>query len=163
MVGNSVKYRKIVSGLIKKSFPKLNCFKIFVNEIPFFGVKYFAGYTYCIFFGLIMVNTNCKEYPKEAIVALLAHELSHAEEIREMSFIGLIKFGFKWFFTKKCKAEFETSADKRTIEKGYARGRYLLARHTEKKKDKESLKKKLEKGYLDSKQIKTYAKKIGKW
>jgi len=163
MTDYSKKYRKIVDKLIKEDFRGLKNRKIFVNEVYFFGLKYSAGVAYFVFFDFLTVNKKCRGYSNGAVIGLMVHELSHLEEIQEMSFIEKIVFGFKWLFTKKRKAEFEASADKRTIEKGYAKNRYELAKYLEGKDTKEYLKSRIAKGYLSSKQIKSYAKKMEKW
>jgi len=89
---------------------------------------------------LILAFPKAKNYSEDHLRGLLAHELAHYELILNMNFIEKLKFAFKWLFTKKGKAWFETEADKYAI--FYRR------------KDR---------GYLSSKQIKAYAKKIGKW
>src|SRR3989344_1164475 len=133
-------YKKIVDELIKKSFSGLKNRKILVNEVYFFGLKYSAGVVYFVFFDLLAVNKKIRGYSKDAVIGLMAHELSHIEEIQEMDFIEKINFCFRWAFTSKRRADFETSADKRTIKKGYAKCRYKLAEQIEKTSTKEHLK-----------------------
>jgi len=163
MVDYVARYRKIVDKLIKNDFQGLKNRKIFINEANFFGLKYSAGVAYFLFFDFLTVNRKCRNYPHDAITGLMAHELSHLEEIKEMKFMDKIVFGISWLFTKKGKADFETLADKIAIEKGYGKYRHKLAEQIEKTSTKKHLKSRLAKGYLSSKQIKQYAIKIRKW
>ena len=80
-----------------------------------------------------------------------------------MNYLEFILFGFRWIFTKKGRAWFETQADKMAIEKGYGKGLYLLVNKMEEKNSKAKMRWRRKFGYLSSKEIKAYAKKIGKW
>ena len=138
-------------------------FPLIVSETNFFGLNYSAGYTYGLFFGMILVNKKCRNYSNKAIVGLMAHELSHGESLNKMNFRIFLKFLIKWMFTKKGKSEFETLADRMTIEKGYAQELYALRLNINKKATNERKKIIASKGYMSSKQIRQYAENIGKW
>jgi len=157
------KYKKVVKELIDKSFPRLKKRFVFVVSFPYQINWANAMVVYFGFMVWIVVFPVTKKYSSGEIKALLAHELSHYEIVVNMKFFELFKFGFKWVFTKKWKVWFETAADKYAIEKGYARGLFSRVVKIEKEKTKEYLKLRQGRGYLSSKQIKTYAKKIGKW
>ncbi len=158
-----LKYKKIVDGLIEKSFPNLKGKKIFISDIKFQVRNASATVTYFGFCAWVVVWPASRKYSEKVLRGLFAHELSHYEVILNMDFLEKIKFAFRWLFTKKGKAWFETTADKYAIKKGYAREQHELAKIVEKGKSKEKLKKRHENGYLSSKEIKSYAKSIGKW
>ncbi len=156
-------YKKIVDELVKKSYPKLNPKFIWVTKSPIQISWPSASITYFGFAAWIVVFPKAKNYSEDHLRGLLAHELAHYELILNMNFIEKLKFAFKWLFTKKGKAWFETEADKYAIKKGYFRGLYSLILKLEKSMDKERFYRRKDRGYLSSKQIKAYAKKIGKW
>ncbi len=156
-------YRKIVDGLIKKSFPKLKTRVIFLSKGKIFWIDCFAIVIYFILFSWIFVHPKMDKLPKNQITSVLAHELSHLDIIANLSFFRKVGFGFRWLFTKKGKIDFERNADLLVIKKGYGKGLFERVVQIEKEYNKEKLKKRKLRGYLDSKEIKKYAQKIGKW
>jgi hypothetical protein len=157
------KYQKIVAESIEKSFPRLRRKKIFLSEINIHFGNYSAIVNYFVFFIWIIVHPKVRKYSEPSIKALLAHELSHYEIIINMSFLKKISFAIKWLFTKKYKRNFERDADKYAIKKGYGKDLFNLRKESLKTYSKEESKKVMFRGYLTLKQIKSYARKIGKW
>ncbi len=149
------KYRKLMNEVINKSFIKLRK-KIILTESRFQIVKAHMAITYFGFFAWIVIFPFSKKHSINALKAILAHELSHYELIRNMTFKEKIIFAFSWLFTKKGKAKFETDADKYAIKKGYGKGLLESVKKIEKERSKEDLKKRSKKGYLSSKQIQNY-------
>ena len=156
-------YKRIVKELVEKSFVKLEKKIILVHGVNFQVSTAYASITYLGFMVWIVVFPFSKRCTLPEITSILAHELSHYELILNMGFKEKLKFAFRWLFTKKGKAWFEMRADQYAIEKGYARGLYSRVFGIEKKSKNERLKTRLKKGYLSSKEIKEYAKKIGEW
>jgi len=160
---NTKSYKKIVDDLIEKSFLSLKR-RVIVFYFPCQIVKWAnMGMTYLGPIMLLFVFPRSKGYSDKELMSIFAHELAHYEIIRDKSFFDKICFGFRWLFTKKGKSDFETAADKRAVQYGYAKGLYSRLIRNEKKMTKEQFKKRLSRGYLSSSQIKKYAKKIKKW
>jgi hypothetical protein len=158
------KYKKIINQLIKKSFPELKGKIILVSSFNYQIISWGSAFVFSLgFVSWIFVFPKTRGDSKKHLGALFAHELSHINLIVNMNLFEKIVFAFKWWFTKKTKVRFETQADKHTIKKGYAKCLFDRVKNTEKKRSKEELKKRSARGYLSSKQIKKYAKKIGKW
>ena len=157
------KYKRIVDELVKKSFPKLKEKKIFLTLSKIQLKSAIASVIYFGFGFWIVLFPLSKKYSDNMLKAILAHELSHSEMIFEMSFFKKMKFALKWLFSKKEKSRFETLADKRVIDKGYAKSLFYTVKLIEKIRTKKQLEQRTKDGYLSSKQIKSYAKKIGKW
>lgn len=150
-------YRKIVNQLIKKSFPKLKGFKIIITEKKFGKLGYSAAISYLIFFAWLVIHPKTRKYSKQAVEALLAHELAHIDLIVNMPFSEKIPFAFNWLFTKKGKENFERDADIHTVKKGYGKGLLKAKKRSRKTYTKEQLKKQ-RKGYLSIKQIENLMK-----
>jgi hypothetical protein len=149
---NRVYYKRIVSSMIKKSFPNLSKKKIIVIE---FNSKKYSGGAYKVPFVLfIFINKNLRNYKKKAI-GVLAHELSHLETFEKKGWIRYIIEGILYWISPKKRAEVDKETDKLAIRKGYAKELYIFKNY--KKKNN------LDKYYLSSKEIKSYAKRIGKW
>ena len=151
------RYQKIADKLIKKNFPALQNFKIFLTEKKIFKFRYSGITTYFIFFGLIIIHPKARKYPDSALYALLVHELAHLDIIVRKNFWGKIKLAFKWYFTKKGKIDFETEADTLTVEKGYGYGLVELGKIFSTQKD--AIKNRSKHGYLTLKQIESLLKK----
>lgn len=156
-------YQKIVNDLVEKSFPNLRSKWIIVSCFKFQIKGYYAMVISFGFIAWIWVFPLIEKSSKKGLQAVLAHELGHLEVVKNMGFLKKLKFGFKILFTRRWKAWFENAADKCAIEKGYALGLYENVYRTEKERSKSYLKFRSSKGYLSSKEIKAYAKNIGKW
>lgn len=152
-MNNVDKYRKIVNGLVRKSFPKLKDYKIILTEGKILNARYSAVTSYFIFFSWIHVHPKVRNYSDNAIESLFAHELAHIDLIVNINFFQKIKFAFSWLFTKKGKEKFERDADILTVRKGYDKGLIKLKEESRKTYAKEQLKKR-RKGYLTTKEIK---------
>lgn len=150
----SLDYQKTADNLIKKDFPKLGKVKIKVFELKF--TKFYG--LYIPLFNLIGINKFCRNFSKEEVQGILVHELCHAELFRGMGFWKGVVFYLKYSFFHSVKKKEEDRADKRTIEKGYARDLILSSIRLEKDYPKTK-----DKNYMSSKRVKEYAQKIGKW
>lgn len=151
------KYKKVIDGLIKKSFPKLKDKKIFISEVPNFK-KWNAGVWYFIFFNWILVCKKVRDYPIKELKALFAHELGHIEYFENLNLLEKMEYGLKWLFSKKIRAEFETKTDSLVIKKGYGKELLKLVQRGEKIRTKGERLKRKEQGYLTSNQIKKLIK-----
>ena len=140
------KYRKIVDELIKEHFPRLKGKIIIIAEKKIWNLRYSATTTYLVFFSWIAIHPKMRNYLNDGVKAILVHELSHLDIIAEKNLFEKIKFGFSWLFTKKGKFNFERDADKRTIEKGYAKGLIKGIRVAAKTYDKNWLKERVKRG-----------------
>ncbi len=156
----SMKYREISKGIIDGSFPLLKKRLIIVREFKIFNFEYVAVVFPFLFFALIGIHTKCRKFSLNDIIYLFAHEFAHFEILIKMNFFEKIVFGFKWLFFKKWKSWFERSCDLLVIERGYGEGLLKFANSIEKEKSNEELKKRNNKGYLSSKEIKYYIQKF---
>ena len=147
------KYKKIVDGLVEKSFPGLKGKKIKIFE---FGITNLYGLF--IPMNFIGLHKKCRSFSNKIIKGILVHELCHAEFSNKVKFLKrfLILMGY-WFFPRLRMRE-EIKTDKLSIKKGYGKELFELARKIELDLDRKDVR------YgLSSEQIKSYAKKIGKW
>ena len=158
------KYRKIVNDLIKKSFPKLKNEDVQIYEIPKWIVWWVNGF---VFNRYIFVTSRLREFNIKAQIGFFAHELCHVEDSQNrpffLEFFYFMKGNLKWLFFAFSSQKRERKTDLKTIKKGYAKGLYQFEVLREKKFSKKKLSNLLARGYLASRQIKSYAKKIGKW
>ena len=60
--------------------------------------------------------------PKEALSAILTHELAHVEDYSGRSAAGLAVLGLRYFISPGFRAEYERSADRRAVCLGHAAG-----------------------------------------
>jgi len=147
------KYRKIVSELIRRSFPVLKSKKIKVIEYNFFH-----GYAFYLpVINVIGINKKCSAFSDKEKKGLLVHELCHAEQSNNVGFLkNILWFISYWIFSRKIKKKTEIEADKLVIKKGYAKNLFVSTKKFESEFEK------MRYGF-SLKQIKSYAKKIGKW
>lgn len=122
------KTRRMVSGIIEKSFPELKKTKV---EIKIFqsGTNYFKSqFSFPSFLTfrklrcIIFVNPEVfnRRAPEDAISAILAHELAHVlyyKNKNRFELLGLISLTDKNF-----TAKFERRADLEAIARGYGEG-----------------------------------------
>ncbi len=145
------KYQKIANKLVKKNFidlkeknPKIFEFKIFSTH----GL-------YIPLLNIIGINRKCRYFSKIEIKGILIHELCHAEYSNKIGFLKFFCGFIVYWISPKLKKDIEIKADKLAIERGYA-------------KELSASTKKFESEFgkmiygLSQKQIKSYAKKIGK-
>ena len=156
------KYKKIVDELIEKSFPKLKGKIIFVDFIFY---KNFAAQVFSFgFFKIICLNYDkMKSFSKKELIALFCHELSHFEVFSRKTFFEKIIFILFVLFSRKMRFNNERETDMLAIKKGYGKELFLFASGRNKRYSKEKLTKIYNLGYLTPEEIKSYAKKIGKW
>ena len=157
------KYKRIVDSLIKKSFPELRDKKLFVTETSEVKERYSAMVIKLLIFSWIRVNKRCRKYSNKAVMALFAHELAHQDIIKRMNFSEMISYFWLWPFSWRRRADFENRTDKLVIEKGYARGLSALVKESFIGKSKKFIEHRRKMRYLFPEEIKSYAKKIGKW
>jgi len=170
MVKYKEKYQKIIDELISKSFPSLKKKEIKILKIPFISFLSFGTVVrgkkknYLVLFG---EPKQKKSY--EASVGFLAHELSHLEDLEKLSVLRAfleyniindlsIDFLFLPIFNKM-----ERDADVKAIKKGYAKNLFINHKTVAKRYPKWIQKMAYKRGYFSPEQIKSYAKKIGKW
>ena len=152
------KYQGIANELVRKSFSELRHHKIWVYESHSkrFDKYALADTIYMIFFSIIRIGTILREFPEKSIRGIIAHELCHVEIFKKRRFFDKLFSGLKYNLSKKAQISEEHKTEKLAIRKGYARELYQA------KKVREGLR-----GpspyHLSSKEIKTYAKEIGKW
>lgn len=153
------KYKKIADEIIQKSFPILKNKLIFISEKK--DKNNYSGISHdFVLFKHLGIFKRSRKYSTNALKGLLAHELSHLKNSTKMGFHKKIIYFIKWYFSKKTKAKYETMADLLLIEKGYGKEYSQFLRESLKGKNKNYLKEKLEKGYLNLKQVKEHMKKI---
>ncbi|MBU1051051.1 MAG: hypothetical protein KJ718_00655 [Nanoarchaeota archaeon] len=138
---------------LKQSFPLIKSKKI---QIKFFSSDKYSGgaFWFLPFWRVLFVNRD-RKFNKKEWVGLIAHELAHFEIDQRRGwaktfFVGILY----WIFPDVRKKE-EVQTDKMAIKKGYAREVYALAKKLKNKK--------IRKHYLKPEEIKSYAKKVGKW
>ena len=159
-----LKDKKIVKELVDKSFLELKGRNLYF--FYFSGKKYSGGAWWALpFLRIIFINKK-RKFSKKQLIGVFVHELCHLEIFQKRgwlrtSFLGI----FYWIFPRFRKQE-EDKTEKLAIKKGYARDLYELRQESERKFNKlkrEKLSRKSFEIYLTSKEIKSYAKKIGKW
>lgn len=145
-------YQKIVDDLVKKSFPELGG-KVKVEERDM-SSKARARFT--IFGRKIIVEKSLRKYPDKILKGLFIHELSHFEINRRkhLGWLGTKLDILYCYISKEHIKKIEKSDDMLAIEKGYKKD-LLLTRKILGVKNPER--------YLNLKEIKQYAKGIGKW
>ncbi len=162
------KYQKIVDELVRKSFPELRERKIKIIEFP----NIFIGESFAtngIKNRYIFINKKCRRRKLIVLRGQFAHELSHlVNDYLDKGFLSsvwhlikkIISFGINTEFSRKI----ETQVDKETIRRNYRKERYSLAEDFITFYGQYFLDKKFyPRGYLSPEEIKSYAKKIGKW
>lgn len=154
------KYNKIVRELIKKSFPELKKSIIFINYIDSPYCKHNATVFEFFIFKWIIVFKKAKNYSKDALIGMFAHELSHLAIIKKRNFFQKIAYFWSWPFSKKKRAEFERKTDIEVVKKGYGKQRIELNKFSFKGKTKEQLGEIRKKGYLSNKEIRYHMKKL---
>ena len=151
------KYIRIIKGLISESFPTLRNKKIYVFVLSF---RYYAcSIWFPPFIRFIAVSKRSRRFNDYILQGLLAHELCHQERYIEMGVINYLRFVFKFFTSKAVRTNEENAIDRLVIKKDYAKQLYELSKikHQDRKHEK------INKFYLSLDEIKSYAKKIGKW
>ena len=150
--------KKIIDKLIKKSFPTLKGKKI---SIYYFSWGPFSGAAFWIlpFWRALFINKKRKFNSKE-LTGLLVHELCHFEIYQNRGWLKTNFFGILYWVSFKFRKNEERLVEKMVIRKGYARHTYEQRLSRWNAVDKHH---KLKKIYMSPEEIKTYAKKIGKW
>ena len=148
--------KKLVNKIIKKSFPILKEKEI---NLYYSKIKYqFSGGAYWIlpFLRVLFINRK-RNFTVKELKGLIAHELCHFEIYEKRGWILTIINGIWYYLSPKFRRKEEDLAEKLAIQKGYARETYVLTLKVQK------IKKNISKYYATANEIKSYAKKIGKW
>tara|TARA_Y100000310_G_C20610622_1_gene777782 strand:+ start:270 stop:731 length:462 start_codon:yes stop_codon:yes gene_type:complete len=147
------KYQGIINDLIKKSFPELKTkkFKVFEFDITKFSGGYFP------IINLIGIHKKHRDSSNKVLKGLFVHELCHAEIVEKRSLLKNMLIGIAYWFVDSTRKKEENETDKLIIKKGYSRELFKLT------KLREEEGKEYSKYYLSPQEIKSYAKKIGKW
>ncbi|MEK7432895.1 MAG: hypothetical protein AABZ74_07170 [Cyanobacteriota bacterium] len=127
-VKNIDEIKKMVNEIIVESYPKLKkaniSFKTLKDDSFYFQSTFdFMSILKKNFDYIIMVNTNLfeKNCSKEAVKAILAHELSHTLDYELKGNMGVLKIGLKMLFDDS-RDKYEHKTDLKAISKGYGNG-----------------------------------------
>ncbi|MEO6589101.1 MAG: hypothetical protein ABIP06_07215 [Pyrinomonadaceae bacterium] len=122
------KTQKLLTGLVKNSYPKLENKKIkvktFKSESSYFKTRFsfskflkFQKINYIVFVNPGIYQSKISE---EAVIAILAHELAHIVYYTEKNRLELL--GLAGLIDKSFTAKFERKADLQVIKRGYGEG-----------------------------------------
>jgi len=150
------KYKKIINGLIKESFPILRKKKIYISFF-FISEKYSGGAFWILPFWRVLFINKKRQFTKKQLTGLLAHELGHFELFQKRGWFISLFAGIKYWTSSKFRKKEEDNVNKLIIKKGYAKGYYNLTKKFHNPKVKSF------KYYLSSEEIKQYTIKIKKW
>ncbi len=146
-----MKNKELVNKLINDSFPELKDRKPKIIES-----KFFRNYGYYLIIINVIFITRRRKFSEKEKIGLLVHELCHAEQSSKMGFFKNIFLFINYLLSKKTRKKIEVQADKIAIKKGYAKELFVSTKRWEKEFGK------MRYG-LTQLQVKSYAKKIGKW
>lgn len=152
MVGYKKKYQKVISELVEKSFPELKNENICIEEKRTLNWRARVVYS---FLGMkIIVSHQLRKFDKKTIQRILIHELSHLSIFKKWGVI-LTNLNYIYYcFSRRYRVAIERDANLLMIKKGY--GKLVLSAM------KENIKRGL--SYpLTEREIKAYAKNMGKW
>ncbi|HUS50944.1 MAG TPA: hypothetical protein VMZ91_12325 [Candidatus Paceibacterota bacterium] len=153
--------QKIVDQLIKKSFPELRGKKIHIKLKKLKKGSMWANKVLYFYFLIKIDPRKYKGATNNEISGALAHELVHFVEFEEMGFFRyIVRYPF-YYLSKKFAQKWELNTDRRTIKRGYARD--LFANRKFRLKRLGKIDKKIIRNYMTPEEIKSYAKRIGKW
>jgi len=154
------KCRKITKELIKKSFPELKKKRVLVF-VPLFFRKAYSGLALWIppFPRMLFLNKERSTESDSFLRGLLSHELGHQSLHFMRGLKKSIILASLYWLSKKVRRKEEDEANKLIIRRGYARDIYATTKRLEKIKTCGGI----QKYYMSSEEIKSYAKKIGKW
>ncbi len=144
------KYRNIADRLIEKSFPELRGKSFKIVEYNF--TKTYGGFVPII--NWLGIHKRCRNFSKVELEGLIVHELCHMKDFESMNFFKTLLWGILSNIPVFPRKKLESRVDKRVVKKGYARQRVGV----DKKFDVEH-----PNSYMSADEIKSYAKKIGKW
>jgi len=162
MIKDSLKERcRKILERIRKDYPILSKSKIKLRIKPLKIGSMFA-LKKLFYYVLIVDPIKYKDASDKQITGALAHELMHFETYEKHGWTRYIVEWFAFHFSKKLMSKSERENDRNTIKKGYARELYVNRTYRLSKCPKSYLKK-IGLCYLAPKEIKSYAKKIGKW
>ena len=123
-------YRKIIDGLIEKSFTELKGKKIILEET---NTKMYRAHVQYTLSGLkILISNQLRKFPNWKIKRILIHELCHLEIFLKQ---GWLMTKIDWVFyllSKRYRTNVERKANQLMIRKGY--GKLVLSAMKENKK-----------------------------
>ncbi|MDO8528548.1 MAG: hypothetical protein Q7S06_01490 [Nanoarchaeota archaeon] len=146
-----MRYKEFANKLINASFPRLKKKKPKIIES-----KIFRNYGFYLPIINVIFVTKRKKFSEKEKIGLLVHELCHAEQSNKIGFFENVFLFINYWLSSKLKKAIEIDADKLAIKKGYAKELFESTRSWEKEFGK------MRYG-LTQLQVKSYAKKIGKW
>lgn len=151
--------RQILDELVARSFPELEGRKIKIRTFDSDAFYFRSRPTIGSFVRwkkqayVIDVNTRVfqLEPPREAVIAILAHELCHSSHYASSS-RGTVVKELRMFFSQRRMSRFERRTDLDAMSRGYAKGLILYREWIYPTLDKKSLAKK-RKSYLTPEEI----------
>ena len=158
------RYQKIVNKVIKESFPELKDKNVLlkVKRLRKGSMKTQILWSLLGKYKLVIDPYKYPDAKENELVGNIAHELVHLSNFAKNSWFRNLTIYFKYKLSKKFLKELEANTDKITVKKGYAKKLLAGRVYRLKKADTKHLKG-LRGFYLSPKEIKSYAKKIGKW
>lgn len=166
-------YRKIVDELIAESYPLLRNKKIRIKE---YGVLNFPWYfitTGYAGYHLVGINKKTRKYDDLVKKGLIAHELSHVENVEKyltknllINILGIIYYGLKYMISAALDPSYsrqiETENEIATIQRGYGKELIAVANMREREFPKWKLSRVYKRGYLKAEEIQHYMKEFEK-
>ncbi|MEK6925958.1 MAG: hypothetical protein AABW50_01625 [Nanoarchaeota archaeon] len=154
------KCRRLAVNIIKKSFPELKNKRILVFTVPF--RKAYSGMIFWLFWPLpqlIFINKKRNKESIQYLNGLLCHEICHLVLIERRGFAKSVFRGIFYFIIPKLRRLIEDEVNRFAIQKGYSKEIHFFTKKVEKKKTSAGI----QRFYMNSEDIKNYAKSVGKW
>lgn len=153
------RYVSILNG-VRKKFPELKSLKIVLRVRPLLSGSMKATRLYG---GYLIVIDERKYHGagSREIAGAFAHELSHFSSYVDKSWLSYFLWYLHYHFSRSFKHRTEIDTDKRAIKKGFAHE--LFANRDFIIKTHPLPKKKKNRAYLTPKEIKAYARSLGRW
>lgn len=148
------RFRKIMNFVIIHSYPWLNHKGVWIIKMNL--GKYSMG-VFWLFPNIRLIFINQKRLQGKSdsyLSSLFAHELAHFERSKQKGWIKYLGWYFLHLISSKAREQDEKATDMLTIKKGYGKNLYQVARSRVQEKKH---------FYLSPAEIKSYAKKLGKW
>jgi len=152
------RYKKIIDR-VRKDFPSLNNIKV---KLKIQKLKIGSMRATRLYGGYLMIidPLKYKTAKDNEIAGGIAHELMHFEDYSKKNWIEYFFSFLHYKLSKKFMRDSEIKTDKLTIQRGYAKELYANRAYRIKRNP---LAEKGKTPYLFPEEIKSYAKKIGKW
>jgi hypothetical protein len=152
--------RKIAKEIIQEGFPELKGERILIY-VPWVFRKAYSGLAFNLppFQKIILINKQRSNKSDIYLKGLLAHEFGHHVLYKKRNFWENVRIAFFYWLDSKIRRKEEDDVNKLIIQRGYARDIYETTKRGEKRKDSAGI----QKYYMSSEEIKSYAKRMGKW